>query len=287
MRTIKLTLFLLGLLALFATSAPVDQVEKGVGYFISGAQDTDGNDGGFYLTAEEVDVSDDELEKRAPKKAKKPAPKKHTPTKTIPKKPKKPAPKKATPAQKPKKPTSSPKPKKCTRADNNDCGKTRDYEIAEAAAKKKKKTLQLNHSYLLRFKDAPATHMGAHHAQLVVGTVRKNADGELDFDAVGTQLLKDESDPSAIKEFCKTYWGAKCEPKHIRSYKCQESLERNPRGRFKFEGEAAPEFAVPSTFFEASERLIEEHPNYKVIFNDCKLHATRVKNIAIKRPLKV
>ncbi|KAF2675873.1 hypothetical protein K458DRAFT_397541 [Lentithecium fluviatile CBS 122367] len=158
----------------------------------------------------------------------------------------KPAPKERTPASKPKKPTLPPKPKKCTRANNEGCGKTREYEI-----------------------DGPRSHLGAHHTQVAVGTVRKNAAGELDFEAVGTQLVKEEPiDENELKAFCKSMWGPQYEADCLEEFKCQEALNRHPRGRFKFEGEAAPEFADPRTFFQVGERLVEEHPNYKIIFND-------------------
>jgi hypothetical protein len=253
MRTIKLIFFLLGLLALFAASAPVDQTTSDVGHFVAASRDASGDDETVHLMQEEEDA-DANLEKRAKKKAKKPTPEKTTPKVSTPKKTKKPTSStksRPTPSPKPK-PTPSPQPKKCTRANDNNCAKTEDYKIAEKAAKDKKKTLELNQAYLLVFK---TTKTPKHHQRLVVGTVRKNAEGALDFPAVAAELLKKDSNPNQLIHTCKTLHGAKCEFNPINEYSCAEALERNPKGRFKFASGAAPEFADPETFWRAGKCL--------------------------------
>jgi len=245
MRTIKFVLFLLGLLALFTASVPVERTANDVGYLVARPRNANADDGAVHLIEEEEDP-DAILEKRASKKAKKPAPKKTTPTKPAPK-----GLKKSAPSPKAKKPAPSPKPKKCTRADNSGCGKTDDYKVAENAAAKKKKTLQLNQAYLLVFKDAATP---VHHQQLVVGTVRRNKEGELDFLAVGSDLQKDLSDPSKLVRECQKLHGASCSHRPINEYSCAKALNRKPGGRFKFVSNAAPEFADPETFWTAGKR---------------------------------
>jgi hypothetical protein len=172
MRAFSLTLLLLGILALFSSSAPVIWTENAVGRFLSERKNGDVKARHLYLSAKEGSVEEADLETRAVKK--KNGGKKKSGDK-----------KKSSDKKKggdEKKPDS----KLCTRADG-DCGKTKNYQIAAAAAKKKGKTLELNESYLLKFKGP-----GGIHHQIIVGTVSKNAEGELDFEATMSELLKPE-----------------------------------------------------------------------------------------------
>jgi hypothetical protein len=168
-------------------------------------------------------VEKGELEQRASGKPKKPTPQNNTPTQAESKASEKPKPNEASPlAQKKptpsphrkptpsptlKKPATTPNAKKCNRANNNSCGKTADYLIVEKAAAVKKQTLQLNQAYWVVFKNARTPIC---HHRLVVATVRKNADDELDIVAFGSELNKDRSDPNKFKQMCKKYHGAVC-----------------------------------------------------------------------------
>jgi hypothetical protein len=285
MRTFQFTLFLFGLLAFFAVSAPVtregdvavrdadllisgeyvgdDGLDKktvslanAVGTFKTGDVKIQGLDA---LTSED-DLSEDQLVTRAPKK-KAPKPKKKAPKKKAPKKkaPKKKAPKKKAPKKKAPKPKKTPTktkspatktptatPKVCPRADANGCGKTANYQVAAEAAKKKGTTMRLGESYLLKVRTGL-------HKQIVVGKVVKNKKGELDFEAAMSELTKDPGEGSKFVQACKMLHGAKCEENHIESYSCSRMLDRG--SSFKFVGAAKPEFADVKKFISDGETL--------------------------------
>ncbi|KAJ4288044.1 hypothetical protein N0V90_012060 [Kalmusia sp. IMI 367209] len=168
--------------------------------------------------------------------------------------------------------TKGKKSKQCRRTNSGNCGKTLNYMKAEEAAKKKGQTLQLNQAYMLKYESG--TDMMA-HAKLIVGTVRKNNLGELDFDAFASSLTF-EGDVADI-EGCNRYFGAKCKHGPTREYKCSQGPGE---GNYKFKGSASPVFADRETFLQAGEMILERNTKYNILYNNCQTHVKKLRNVA-------
>ncbi|OAG01717.1 uncharacterized protein CC84DRAFT_1179754 [Paraphaeosphaeria sporulosa] len=167
--------------------------------------------------------------------------------------------------------------------------KTRNYRIAEKAAKKAghKGGLVLGESYLLRFKSKPGL---VNHQALIVGTVQRRkanpADGALDFVASSSELVKPLRVPTGriakAKQECLKLHGAKCKHRGIeRVYDCKQTLDRwGKKSKFIFKGNANPEFADPKKFVQAGKAILEKDTTYDVIYNNCGTHARKLENVA-------
>lgn len=138
-----------------------------------------------------------------------------------------------------KKPSTTPKTKVCTPADSAGCGKTADYDIVAAAAKKKGDTLKVGESYLLKVTKGV-------HKQIVIAKVVKNAKNELDIDAAMSELVKDVGNSNTFIQTCKALPGAECEHHFREVYKCERALDGG--AKFKFVGAAKPEYADKQKF---------------------------------------
>ncbi|KAK7179799.1 hypothetical protein DPSP01_003271 [Paraphaeosphaeria sporulosa] len=315
MRFNSFTLLLLGLLGLLAVSAP-SRSNTGDNGVVKVIDIPHGVDVG--LTAKNLDLGaadTHDLEKRRgrsggsratrrpkktrtkKKKTKRPTKKKPTKKKPIkkpkskrPTKPKKPT------TTKPKKPTKSAKPqckkpkpckgKNCKRVEpaaGASCQlqtkekETVNYKTALAAAKRAGvRHLSIGQSYLLVHRDSrtPMTHK-----VLVMGKVKKNLQGQLDFEATGIDLEWDTDVKNDLLAKCTQLYGARCEHHKIEPYKCEYSIAKHKHGSYKFAGSARPEFADPEVFKETAKDIIEKHKTYSYFYNNCKKHVGRVQNV--------
>lgn len=192
--------------------------------------------------------------KKTTKKTKKPAKKRPTkkkPTKTKTKKPAKPVKKKKSQCKQAK----PCKGKNCKRVEPSSAGascplnkqkETTNYKVALAAAKRAGvRHLSIGQSYLLVHRDSrtPVTHK-----TLVLGKVKKNLEGQLDFEATGIDLQWDTDAENPIAVRCKQLYGAECIHHEIETYQCERSIAKHKHGSYKFAGTAKPEFADPDTF---------------------------------------
>lgn len=178
-----------------------------------------------------------------------------------------------------KKPFTTPKAKVCTRADSAGCGKTAEYQIVAAAAKKKGNALKLGESYLLKVTRGV-------HKQIVIAKVVQNAQQELDIDAAMSELVKDVgSNSNTFIQTCKALHGAECEHQAREEYNCERALDGG--AKFKFVGAAKPEYAdkhkfisdsiidrtvaLPATYTTTGKNILEKDKKYNIIYNSCKL----------------
>ncbi|KAJ4348689.1 uncharacterized protein N0V89_010067 [Didymosphaeria variabile] len=244
--------------------------------------------------------------RKRPQRKKKPAPKKkpaQRKKKPSTKSPKKPNTRKPT-AKKPKKQAKACKPAKGVKGKNGKLSgraqpagescppkkkvtKTRNYKIAEKAAKKAGHKLVLGESYLLRFKSKPGL---VNHQALIVGTVKHRRvnpnDGALHFEASSSELTKPLNVPvgriAAAKEKCRKMHGAKCKHRGIEKvYDCKQTLNHwGKKSEFLFKGNADPEFADPKTFVQTGEAILERDTTYDVVYNNCGTHARKLENVA-------
>ncbi|KAJ4289633.1 hypothetical protein N0V90_010962 [Kalmusia sp. IMI 367209] len=329
MRAPKVAFFLLGLLVLYTVSAPVAESGGVAGFlegpleYIKGLLPGEHNGDGHVQARDLGAVGEQGLEKRRVRGSrarrkrparKRPQRKKKTPTTKKNKKPK--GKKGKTPKQNACKATKGKDGNLQARAgktNSRQCKqkvkKTRNYKVAERAAKKKGYKLEMGQAYLLRFKSNPGPK---NHQQLIVGTVKRRtnpADGSLDFVATSSELIKPlpQSIPTnwkaRAKQRCRKLHGAKCKHRGIKEvYQCKETLKKWPKGQFLFEGGADPEFAVPDKFVEIGElghwsrgsacnggfydtdgligkAILEKDTTYDVVYNNCRTHALKVKNV--------
>ena len=115
-----------------------------------------------------------------------------------------------------------------------------------------------------------------HHAKLIVGTVRKNKQGELDFEASASELVFRDHNVQG----CEANFGAVCKHRQTVEYDCQNDMARFNLGQYKFKGAASPEFADPQHFLQTGESILNKHPKYNIVLNNCRWHARRVANVA-------
>jgi hypothetical protein len=117
---------------------------------------------------------------------------------------------------------------------------TQNYNILAAAAlKKSAPAIEVGKSYLL------IEVQGFHH-KIIVGTVTDN-NGERDYEASMTQLVKDNSILSGreLSDYCSLV-GNPCDTQPREAYRCGQS--NSAPQKYKFSGEAKPEFADPGAF---------------------------------------
>ena len=121
-------------------------------------------------------------------------------------------------------------------------GKSKDYLVVEAAAKKKGKKLVVGKSYLLT-EMSPAVI--SHHKLIVAKVVRKRVGKkkQLDIQATMQQLILKEGERGTCFEF----FGGTCKNAPLKEYSCAKRVESG-KGAFKFSGTAKPEFADPNHF---------------------------------------
>lgn len=126
---------------------------------------------------------------------------------------------------------------------------------------------------MLKFQTNPGQN---HHAKLVVGTVRKNKEGELDFEASASELVFQGRDNG----LCESYFGAECKHRPTEHYDCANDQQKFPLASYKFKGGASPEFADPQHFLTNGERILNKDTKYNIFLNNCRWHARRVANVA-------
>jgi hypothetical protein len=117
-------------------------------------------------------------------------------------------------------------------------GKSKDYLVVEAAAKKKGKKLVVGESYLLT-EMSPAVI--SHHKLIVAKVVRKG--NQLDVQSTMQQLVLKENERGKCFEF----FGGTCKDAPLQAYECSKRVESG-KGTFKFSGTAKPEFGDPDHF---------------------------------------
>lgn len=122
---------------------------------------------------------------------------------------------------------------------------TFNYDTVAAAAKKKNVELEVGKTYLL----LEATRTIFEHHKIIIGTVIEDCDGQRDFPAVMTQLTLDNKEVSGIRldRFCQVI-GKPCKTLPDDSYTCSERSKKGQPRKYRFKGEAEPEFADPQTF---------------------------------------
>jgi hypothetical protein len=121
-------------------------------------------------------------------------------------------------------------------------GKSKDYLVVEAAAKKKGKKLVVGKSYLLTEMSGA---MISHHKLIVAKVVRKGKGKkkQLDVQATMQQLVLKEGERGT----CFDFFGGTCKDAPLKEYSCAKRVESG-KGAFKFSGTAKPEFADPNHF---------------------------------------
>lgn len=121
-------------------------------------------------------------------------------------------------------------------------GKSKDYLVVEAAAKKKGKKLVVGRSYLL----TEMSHAVISHHKLIVAKVIRKGKGknkQLDVEATMQQLVLKEGERGTCFEFL----GGTCTNVPLKEYSCSKRVESG-KGAFKFSGTAKPEFGDPDHF---------------------------------------
>ncbi|KAF1977970.1 hypothetical protein BU23DRAFT_277363 [Bimuria novae-zelandiae CBS 107.79] len=137
--------------------------------------------------------------------------------------------------------------------------------------------LKLDHAYMLKFQTNPGEN---HHAKLIVGTVRKNKQGLLDFEASASELVFQQRNVQR----CDAYFGAECAHRPIVQYNCTNDQASFQLGKYTSKGAASPEFADPKHFLESGEMILNKDTKYNILFNNCRWHVRRVANVAKFKP---
>lgn len=100
---------------------------------------------------------------------------------------------------------------------------------------------------------------------LIIGTVIRNSEEQLDFKAFAYKLTKDEinnnPNTSEFKQFCNQFVEADCDWRYFESWNCG----RQGAKKYSFKGEAKPQLADPDHVQVISKNLFEKQAEDRVV----------------------
>ncbi|KAF2183502.1 hypothetical protein K469DRAFT_208803 [Zopfia rhizophila CBS 207.26] len=152
------------------------------------------------------------------------------------------------------------------------------YKIAEAAAKKKGKTLAVNQLYLFLMKQGERNRP-KHHG-VVVGKVMM-VNGQRGMEATLQQLTKPTDENGQVtrhenaKVFCGAVVGAVCDTGPYKRVECAK-LKKT---KYKLIGDAAIEFADPDRFIQKGDAVFMREKPYNVLTWNCQIYAKNLINV--------